>query len=274
MEVQGNKKEVFFKIIIPNYNNAEWLPKCLDSVYNQTFNDYYVVIVDDVSTDNSLEIMNNYASRYSDKTTIIPLAELGGKRYNGGSRNIGIQYPSDIKSKYTLFIDSDDWFANNEIFQKIYNIIESHNYPDCVSLSYNCYIGNNASFQKMDRNTPQDLVKSLYVACWTKCIKTDLIVLFPENTLMEDVVQHIAQCDKLNTITSFLEPAIYWNRNNLNSCSRVENQNLQQGKWQSSMYRYAADLMDLKCKHDYCEEHRKWRLGIALNNIKDGKYIQ
>ena len=40
------------------------------------------------------------------------------------------------------------------------------------------------------------------------------------------------------------------------------------------MYRYAADLMDLECKHDYCEEHRKWRLSVVLNNIKEGKYIQ
>ena len=42
----------------------------------------------------------------------------------------------------------------------------------------------------------------------------------------------------------------------------------------TSIYRYAADLMDLECKHDYCEEHRKWRLSVVLNNIKEGKYIQ
>ena len=40
------------------------------------------------------------------------------------------------------------------------------------------------------------------------------------------------------------------------------------------MYRYAADLMDTVCEHDYCEKHRQWRLDIALKNIKDGKYIQ
>ena len=40
------------------------------------------------------------------------------------------------------------------------------------------------------------------------------------------------------------------------------------------MYRYCADLMDLNCEHSYCEEHRKWRLQIVLNNIEDKKYIQ
>lgn len=40
------------------------------------------------------------------------------------------------------------------------------------------------------------------------------------------------------------------------------------------MYRYAADLMDFSCENQVCEDHRKWRLSICLNNIKDGKYIQ
>ena len=40
------------------------------------------------------------------------------------------------------------------------------------------------------------------------------------------------------------------------------------------MYRYCADLMDLSCEHEECENHRKWRLEIVLNNIKEGKYIQ
>ena len=126
----------------------------------------------------------------------------------------------------------------------------------------------------MDRKSPKDIAETCYVACWTKCIKSNLIQLFPENTLMEDVVQNIKQSDFLETVSVCKKPIINWNRNNRNSCSREENQNLQQGKWQSSMFRYAADLMDLECSHDYAENHRRWRLQIALNNIKDGKYIQ
>lgn len=254
---------IFFSIIIPNYNNAEWLSKSINSILEQTFTDYEIIIVDDCSTDNSIDIIKQYNN--------IKFIQCKEKAFNGGSRNLGIK---EAQGTYILFLDSDDWFYNKDCFKTIYDIIQNNNNPDCVSLSYNCLIGNNQYFQLLERNTPQDLVQSIFVACWTKCIKRELIQFFPENTLMEDVVQHIKQCDKINTIVSCNSPIVVWNRNNSNSCSKEENQNLQKGKWQSSMYRYAADLMDLECKHDYCEEHRKWRLSIVLNNIKEGKYIQ
>lgn len=261
--------ESFFKIIIPNYNNAEWIGKCLNSILSQTFKDYSVVVIDDLSTDDSTKVVESYF----DKDIHIHQIVSPIKVFNGGARNIGIK-EANIKSKYTLFIDSDDWFMNDKCLQDIYDTIIENNYPDCVSLSYNCLIGENLSYQQLIRNNPKELVDSLYVACWTKCIKTELIQLFPENTLMEDVVQHIKQCDVLKTIVSIDKPIVCWNRNNVNSCSRVENQDCQKGKWQSSMFRYCADLMDLQCNTEYCEEHRNWRLGIVMSNIKDGKYIQ
>ena len=260
---------MMFKIVIPNYNNAEWIDKCLESIQNQTFKDYYVIVIDDASTDNSTEIVN----KFIDKGMNIIQKISPIKIWNGGARNVGIK-DNTYKTEYTIFLDSDDWFENENCLQLIYDTIQANNNPDCVSLSYNCLIGDLEHYQELERNTPQELVNSLYVACWTKCIKTELIQLFPENTLMEDVVQHIKQCDKLETIVSIKEPIVEWNRNNTGSCSRVENQDCQQGKWQSSMYRYAADLMDLQVEHDYCEEHRKWRLEVVLNNIKEGKYIQ
>lgn len=262
---------MFFKIVIPNYNNEEWLEKCINSILNQTFQDFHIIVIDDKSTDKSLEVLHKFIDneQYYKKITVIPSDK---KLFNGGARNVGIRVPG--KSKYTLFLDSDDWYENNTCLEIIYNTIQANNYPDCVSLSYNCLIGENKCLQELIRNTPEELVNSLYVACWTKCIKTELIQEFPENTLMEDVVQHIKQCDVIETIVSIKEPIIVWNRNNTGSCSKEENQNCQKGKWKSSMYRYAADLMDLELIHEYCEEHRKWREEIVINNIKDGKYIQ
>ncbi len=257
-----------FSVIIPNYNGEEYINKCIDSVLNQTYKDFILIIVNDMSDDNSFELIKEY------KDERIVLAENKTKKFNGGTRNVGIDYAKMFKTDYTLFLDNDDWFIDDTCLYEIARIIETNNYPDCISLSYDCLIGKNESYQPQIRNTPKELVESLYVACWTKCIKTDLIEYFPENTLMEDVVQHIKQVDKIENVVSCEKPIVCWNRNNVNSCSRVENQDCQNGKWQSSMYRYAADLMDLKCEKDYCEEHRKWRLEVVLNNIKDGKYIQ
>lgn len=48
-------------IIVPNYNHAKYLPKRLDSIVNQTFQNFEVILLDDCSTDNSLEIIEEYA---------------------------------------------------------------------------------------------------------------------------------------------------------------------------------------------------------------------
>ena len=51
-------------VIIPNYNHAKFLKQRIDTVINQTYRDFEIIIIDDCSTDNSREIIEEYASRY------------------------------------------------------------------------------------------------------------------------------------------------------------------------------------------------------------------
>lgn len=249
----------FFKVIIPNYNSEEYVERCIDSILNQTFKDFEIVIVDDMSTDKSVELIK----KYKDKR--IHLIENQDKRYNGGSRNVGIDYP--VKSKYTLFIDNDDWFDRETCFQEIYDKIIESDYPDCVSLGY-YYYEDTMEYVRLIRNTPEDLVKDLNVACWTKCIKSELVVHFPENTLMEDVSQHIEQCDVIETCVSIDKPFIVWNRQNMKSCSRKPSK-----KRKSSEWRQLADVYDLELEHDYCIQEKKRRIEEYLRIILNGKHV-
>lgn len=263
----------FFRIIMPNYNNEQWLDKSIGSVLSQTFTDYEFIFVDDMSTDNSVKkaVKLLHEQDYHFSGNLIKGTE---KLWNGGARNEGIRWP--VKSKYTLFLDSDDWFDNQYVLQKLHDFIVKHNEPDCVRLPFVIeHEGDKELPVMLNDNNADKLVHSIFVACWTKCIKSDLIVPFPENTLMEDVVQHIAQCDKIAyDVAVFNEPVVRYNRNNPSSCSIAPNQDLQHGKWQSSMYRYMADLLDLELEHDYCKEHRDWRASVCLENIKKGVYSQ
>ena len=59
--------KVFFKIVIPNYNNMAYIKKCLDSILDQTFQDFKIVIVDDLSTDLSDKFCEMYAEKYPNK---------------------------------------------------------------------------------------------------------------------------------------------------------------------------------------------------------------
>lgn len=251
-----------FKIIIPAYNSEKWINKCIDSVLSQTYKDFTLVIVDDCSTDNTKKICSDYQRK--DKRIVY--IELEEKRYNGGTRNVGIQTP--ILSDYTLFIDNDDWFYNDKVLELINDTIIKNNNPDCVSLSYRFEMGVGGQDVVLERNTPQELVNSIYVAPWTKCIKSSLMQLFPENTLMEDLSQHIKQCDVIESVVSIKEPIVVWNRNNNQSVSISPSD-----KRKSSEFRQIADVMDLELTHDYCIKQKEYRIKAMLDTILSGKHL-
>lgn len=254
------KSMTFFRIIIPNYNNANWLDKCLTSVLNQTYKDYEVIVVDDCSTDYSKEIIRKYPFK---------LIELNEKRYNGGARNVGIDYP--IESKYTLFLDSDDWFYDKDVLKKLHKFLKKHP-VDCVNLPYHIQYKGYEEDYPLERNDIKTLVNDPCGACWTKCIKSELIRKFPENTLMEDTIQHIDQCNYLETLDSVDFNVVTYNRTNTESLTHPEKRH--SIKWQTSILRYIADLMELWCPNADCEARRIERIECAIREVKAGKYIQ
>ena len=79
-------------------------------------------------------------------------------------------------------------------------VIEANNYPDIIRLSYIVKDANGEFLSDLgDQDTVEKIVSNQNVACWTKCVKTGKVVEFSENTLMEDVVQHIKQLDSIET---------------------------------------------------------------------------
>lgn len=99
--------EIYVSIIVPIYNVGEYLQKCLDSIYSQLKDCYEIILVNDGSTDNSVNICNEYKKRYP--RTILINKENGGL---SDARNAGIDVAT---GKYIYFIDSDDWISPNSI---------------------------------------------------------------------------------------------------------------------------------------------------------------
>ncbi len=85
---------------VPVYNVEEYLRECLDSIMNQTFKDFEVIMVDDGSTDNSFSICQEYAAK-DDRFKLIHQENEG----NGGSRNTCLK---NMQGEYITWIDSDD----------------------------------------------------------------------------------------------------------------------------------------------------------------------
>ena len=90
-------------IIIPMYNSEKYIGECLDSILNQTFDNYEVIVVDDCSTDNSCAIVESYQEKFGDKLKLIRSEKNSGS--GAFPRNKGMELAS---GKYILFVDSDD----------------------------------------------------------------------------------------------------------------------------------------------------------------------
>lgn len=106
------KNSIKVSIVVPCYKVEEYLPRCLDSLVNQTFKDIEIICVNDGSPDNSLNILKNYKKKYKDKIVIID-------KENEGVWKARIDGVKIAKGDYIGFIDSDDYVALDFI-EKIY----------------------------------------------------------------------------------------------------------------------------------------------------------
>ncbi|WP_214714324.1 glycosyltransferase family 2 protein [Exiguobacterium sp. s151] len=96
-----------FSVIIPCYNSKESIVKCIDSLTNQTFQDFDVIIIDDCSQDDTYNFLEQYLSNVPLNTYLLKNEKNSGPAF---SRNKGI---SVSKSTYIAFCDSDDWYERN-----------------------------------------------------------------------------------------------------------------------------------------------------------------
>ncbi len=100
-------------VIVPVYNTAQYLPKCLDSLAAQTIDSLEVVMVNDGSADNSLDVMREYERKY-------PGRFISYTKPNSGvadTRNMGV---SKARGEFIGFVDSDD-LVEPAFFEKLYN---------------------------------------------------------------------------------------------------------------------------------------------------------
>ena len=114
-------------VIIPNYNKAQFLPKCLESIVEQTLIPDEIIIVDDCSTDDSVEIVEDFVKRY-EMIKLIVLEKNGGV---SNARNVGAR---NSKSNYITFIDSDDYYYNpNKLFNEM-NLVRNKTLDGCETV--------------------------------------------------------------------------------------------------------------------------------------------
>ena len=256
---------MFFRIIIPTYGNEPKLQDAIASIKAQeNFNKLATIVVSHDNTSSEEWLRTDKVNlaiypQYKDGVTHIFSLE---QRWNGGNRNFAMSRVYD-DSVYTLFLDHDDTIPDKRILVKLHAFIEKNAKPDFVRLSYTKrYMSDGHSITKHLRDaTLSDVIKSNKVAPWTKCIKNTKLVEFPENTLFEDVIHHLKECDVCDSYANFPDPVVEWR------IWEGQTSTKKGPKWESSKFRFVADLMDFQPKKKEVRVRRNYRIKAAIENI-------
>lgn len=178
-----------FSIIVPAYNVERYLPACLDSLLAQTFDDFEVLVIDDVSTDNTKTIALKYAEKHPDKIQV--LAHKVNTR-QGGARNTAINV---AVGQYLMFIDSDDYLKPNTL--EYLDRVFSEEAPDIIEFCHE-WVDQNGRLLRLERCTrqtvtPKSETPPMLLSTMGPCNKvyrrelfTEHGILFPEKYYYED----------------------------------------------------------------------------------------
>lgn len=199
-------------IIVPVYNVEKYVKKCIDSILNQTFKDFELILVDDGSTDNCGKICDEYSK--DDSRVRVVHKENGGL---SDSRNTGIELS---RGEYLGFVDSDDYIAF-DMYETLYNNLTLHNADISVCGIYNCYDGNkypecsDKMFMVLD--TKQALKEVLIgekfsVPACNKLYKKSLFdnIKYPVGKLSEDAFVTPTLISNSNKVVVTTEPKYYY----------------------------------------------------------------
>lgn len=191
-------------VIVPVYNTEKYLSKCLDSIVNQTFKDFEIIVINDGSTDGSGDIIKAYSQKYSNV--------YGFEKENGGmslARNFGL---SKARGEYIFFVDSDDYIAKDSL-EKMYHKAKRDDLDIVVCDSINVY-ENKEVYIHSNLHYSDDTIRNYLIAAPMACTRLFKRYIFDKvkfkaGTFYED----LELTPGLITIThkiGFLEEGLYY----------------------------------------------------------------
>lgn len=140
--------KTLISIIIPVYNSQDYVKKCIDSIINQTYQNLEIIIVNDGSTDNSGDIIEEYGNK--DRRIKVFHKENGGI---GSAYNVALKH---VTGDLLTFVDSDDW-PNLNLYEEIIDIYNKTN-PDFISFG-KIYLNGNGENLKAGQKSVDRIIQ-------------------------------------------------------------------------------------------------------------------
>lgn len=140
--ISSDKNECLISIIMPTYNVEQYLRQCLDSVVNQTFTDFELIVIDDGSSDGTVSIIKEYEEKHHNFRFY---SQQHGRQAK--ARNLGI---SKASGRYITFLDGDDYWPEDHLEELVKALIRS-NSDICIAYTVNTFTSKkNAEFRFID----------------------------------------------------------------------------------------------------------------------------
>ena len=248
---------MLFSIIIPVYNVEKYLGECIESILNQIFTDYEIILVDDGATDSSGRICDFYAEKHSQITVI--------HKPNGGSsdaRNVGT---AAAKGDYIIYVDSDDYVISSAFLENLHNHLNDKK-TDIVLYKFREFADGETKLKpcsfSLERaaslESTDDILSFLvsndafYACAWTKAIRrgllTDSGILFEKGLTGEDNEWYLHLLASSDCAISVIDKPYIAYRQRSGSISKTNK---------------LKNLTDFVCVLE------KWSVGIAAADISE-----
>ena len=174
-------KNIAISVIIPVYNGAEWIERCLDSLTAQSFQNYEVIVIDDGSTDETKGIVLEYIQQSNSRIVLYSQANAG----QSIARNRAMKY---AKGVYVAFLDSDD-YIDKDYLNFLYEKIEKDGL-DCVVCGYHIVSQNGEIISDIIPNPQNEFYRVRFLTCWGRLFRKKYLdrigFVFPEGKIYED----------------------------------------------------------------------------------------
>jgi len=189
-------------IITPSYNSENFISETINSVIAQTYKNWEMIIVDDMSPDNSDKIIEEFIKK-DERIKLIKLAKNNGPAV---ARNAAIK---EAKGRYIAFLDADDLWIPEKLEKQI-NFMNKNNLSFTYS-SYNLIDENNknlGSFITKEKITYNEMLKTCSVGCLTAIYDTKKLgkVYMPNILKRQDYGLWLKILREINTAKGILEP--------------------------------------------------------------------
>ena len=249
-----------FSIIIPVYNVEKEIRDCLDSIKNQTFQDFEVLCVDDRGSDSSIDIVKEYVNTDS-RFKILTHEKNSGV---SAARNTGLDAATGDN---IMFVDSDDWLDLNAL--EILN--NKLNKTKCEIVMFNNYnVDPDGSKKIQDEDKEGDrTIKinddelTLFVGvCWNRVYRKSLLdrlkVRFPVGLIVEDSDFTFKVCSQVDSVLIIDEPLYFYRiqrEGSYTTADNVQERIVDELEVLKNTYRYARD-------NGYDKKYRKYFLHL------------